>query len=337
MLNPSNAAVRGFGGALSNLHGALAETGSINAFRAATALPPEAQKMIDDAVVRVGLDRLVLVDDLISQGLVKPLPNWLAVPSIQQRKMGRAGHAHRSFTPGVRGERQTPDETSYTIPVTATWDDFSFGIREQMNSERVGAPLDTENISQAARNVNEAIEDQGVNSGITVDGNSQPGLLNAPDVNTYQYLGGATGLAWTDAAKTGAHILQDVGDMIDLLEGDNYFDRATLYVNTTYGRKISTEDYASEYPGTIKQRLEQVEVGGVPLRIRTADKLPANRTALVTMNTSVIDVVDGQRPTAINWLSPDGFTRFFMVLACQIVRPKSDADSQSGIVLGNTT
>lgn len=329
--------IRGLASAV--MHGAK----NLADLRALAPLPPDAQRLIDDAVVSVGLSRLTLVADLLAEGLVKPLPNWLAVPTIYQRRSGRAGHAQRTMVPKARGERQIQNEDGVTLPVFCTWDDFSFDVRTIAAALRAGYDIETSHVTGATRNVNEAIEDQGINglvdeqgNLIKVGGHSAPGILNATGVNTYQYLGGATGRAWDDASKTGEHILADVIDMVEILQGDGYYGPYNLYLPTTYGLKMGF-DYKSATSGTIMSRLEELTAGNRPIRIRVADQLPANRTALVQMTEDVIDVVDGQRPAQVGWSDGPEFESFSIVLACQIVRVKANIEGGSGIVVGNTT
>jgi len=311
--------------------------------RAATPLPPHAQELIDDSIVQVQLNKLQLVEDLLVEGLVKPLPNWLGVPTIFQRRQGRAGQAKRTMVPNTRGERQVIDEDGITIPIYVTWDDFSFDVRTIAAGNRAGYDIDTSHVQGATRNVNEAIEDQGINGLTDEDGNlvkiaghQARGLLNAPNVNTYQYLGGATGRAWDDATKTGEHILADTNDMMEAAGASNYTGPYNLYINRAYGYKLN-EDYKSATSGTIRARLEELEAGGRNLRIRVVDNMPADRVALVQMTSNVIDLIDGQRPANVGWEDLAGFEMFSLVMACMVVRVKDDYDGGSGIVVGNVT
>lgn len=334
---PSGLPIRGLSQAV--MHGAQ----NVADLRSLAPLPPDAQRLIDDAVVSVGMSRLTLVADLLAEGLVKPLPNWLAVPTLYQRRSGRAGHAQRTMVPKARGERQIQNEDGVTTPIYATWDDFSFDVRTIAAANRAGYDIETSHVTGATRNVNEAVEDQGINglvdeqgNLIAIGGHTAPGLINATGVNTYQYLGGATGRAWDDATKTGEHILADLIDMVEILQDDNYYGPYNLYVPTAYGLKLMS-DFKSATSGTIQSRLEELIAGNRPIRIRVADQLPANRTVLVQMTEDVIDVVDGQRPSQVGWEDGPGFESFSIVLACMIVRPKANFDGASGIVVGNTT
>lgn len=322
--------LNGDGGSLAS---ALRAYGSVGEMRAATPLPVDAQRLIDKAVIEVGLDRLTIVEDLIAAKLVRPLPEWLSVMSLYQPTVGRAGHAQRSMKPLIRGERQVQDRGGRTIPIFCTGDNFSFEIREILAGKRAGTDLETSHVKGATRNVNEAFEDQAINgAGFNVNGNSAPGLLNAPNANTYAYIDGE---AWTASGHSGEDIFADVQAMMALAAADGYPGPYNFYYPTAYGGKINT-DYKAANNDSIVKRLRELEAGGRPINFRQADKLPANRTILVQMTDDVIDVVYGQAPTAVTW-SPNPYETRSNVLGCIIVRPKTNIEGGSGIVLGNLT
>jgi uncharacterized linocin/CFP29 family protein len=313
----------------------LARNLSVGQLRSLTPLPAEAQKEIDKAVVRVGRTRLVLVDDLISEGLVYNLTDPLSVMQLEWESTSETGGAQRTMSPSARGENQLPNRTPSRVPIFLTTDDFFLGIRTFRASQRVGQPLDTTLVEQATRRVNEAIEDQAFNgASLAVGGYSAPGVLGAPSVNSYVY--NDSGQAWDNAGKTGEEILSDVLSMIDLAVGDKRYGPYNLYVPTLYGNKLNA-DFKANSAMTTLQRLEQISVGGRNLQVRVADALPANKTVLVQMTSDVIDLINGQAPVTIPWTSPDGFTLYWLVMAIQVVRVRADYSSNSGIVVGFTS
>jgi uncharacterized linocin/CFP29 family protein len=306
---------------------------SVAQMRALRPLPENAQKLIDDAVVRVGLDRLAIVADLLAEGLTFNIgQDFWGTTQLQWDTTTEVGHAHRTMDPEARGENQMVDRTGTIIPIYLTWDDFKLGVRTIAASQRGGAPIDTTMVEQATRRVNEAIEDSAINGiAAPVFGSSVPGLLNAPNVNAFTY---ETNTAWDAAGKTGEEILQDLLGMIDLARTDRKFGPYNLYVNTAYGNKLN-EDFKANSDKTIRMRLEEVVAGGRGIRVREADQMPTNRTALVQMTSDVIDVVVGQQPTTVSWDAASGWSTQFVVLACVVPRVKTTASSQSGIVVGN--
>lgn len=300
--------------------------------RAMTPLQEDAQKVIDQAVVRVGLDRLTVAADIMAEGLTYPLADPLSVMEVQWETISKAGGAQRTMSPAARGENQLVDRVPHRIPIYVTTDDFFMGVRTVAASRRVGSPIDVTMVEEATRRVNEAIEDATINgAGVVVTGNPTPGLLTAPNVNPFTYAGSE---AWDVVGHTGEEILTDVLGMIDLAQAVRKFGPYNLYVNTSYGNKLN-EDFKANGDKSILMRLEEIVVGGRNLRVRVADLLPANRTLLVQMTSDVVDMITGQSPTLVSWESNDRFTLYWMVMAIIVPRVRSDYESQSGVVAGN--
>jgi len=310
---------------------AMAEGGgdlSIASLRALSPLSERAQILVDKAVLEVGLSRLVVTADIMAAGLVYPLSDPLSVTQIEWEAINKVGGAQRTMNPSARGENQLPDRKPYRIPVYLTTDDFFLGIRTLKMSQRVGQPLDTTLVSQATRRVNEAIEDATINgSGPVVGGFSAPGILNAPNANTYSIV-----VPWTTA--TGEQIRVDVMNMIAKLQTDLKYGPYNFYVGTTYSNALDA-DFKANGTQTIRQRLEQIQAGGRPIKFTTADAMPATTVAGIQMTSDVIEIVNGQPPTVIPWTSLDGFTLYWLVMAIMIPRVRSDYDGNSGIVIGS--
>lgn len=305
--------------------------------RAMRPLPENAQKLIDDAVIRVGLDRLAIVGDIISEGLTFNVgDDFWGITQLQWDEISETGGARRTMEPLARGENGIPQRRPRTVPLFLTWDNFELGIRTMRASQRGNAPLDVSIIEQKTRRVNEAIEDVMINGlDETAFGFSAPGLLNAPNASTYAYAGGE---AWNAAGKTGQEILDDVLAMIDLARADRMFGPYNLYVPTNYGNALNKNfsDGVTTFDKSVRARLEEIVAGGRNLRVREADMLPANRTVLLQMTSNVVDVVIGQQPTVISWEGPSGLDMFWLILACVVPRLKTTYTDQSGVVVGNT-
>jgi uncharacterized linocin/CFP29 family protein len=291
------------------------------------------QEMIDQAVVRVGREGLVIAADRISQFSV-PLPEWLGVLELTSHKVGESRAANRGMVPGSKPDGGgLQNKTPYTLPIYVTWDEFSFNVRELAAASRFGRPLSTDEVEQATRNVNYAIEDATIN-GLTaaVAGNTIPGMLST--TNTQQYSG--SNKAWDHASKTSAEILTDVLAMRAVLAADKFYGPYTLYVPTAYGAALQKPFEASGVTGLTRQRyLEQLVFGGRNLRIMVADLLPTDRTLLVQDTNQVCDVIVGQTPIAINPAPEVEFHTKFLVYAVIVPRIKSDINSNFGICAGD--
>lgn len=319
--------------AATGMAGALLKANSIAELRSLSPLPDDAQKLIDDKVIEVGLERLTIFADVLAAGLTFPITNPLSILNVQWEQISKSGGAQRTMSPGARGENQLVDRAIQNIPVYVTTDDFNLNIRTLMASQRTGQPLDLTQIGQATRRVNEALEDAIINgAAVTVGGNTTPGILNAPNANTNTYVDSES---WTDAGHSGEDIVTDVLAMVDTLQADNMFGPYSFYMPTTYGNKLN-EDFKSATSGTIRQRLEEIDAGG-KITFKVADRLGLDRTILMQMTSDVIDIIDGEQPTVVPYLSPDGFTFYWIVMAIQVPRLKDDFDGQSGICLGFTS
>lgn len=309
---------------------------SIPALRALSPLSDKAQVLVDKAVVEVGLERLQFVADLMAEGLTYNLTDPLSVTQIEWEQISKTGGAQRTMAPGARGEFQMPKRRIKRLPVYLTTDDFSVGIRTLKMSQRIGQPLDVTLVKQATRRVNEGLEDAAINGATTgdgedmvVDGYAAPGLLNAPSANT-----DALPLADWVTTPNGENVVTDVLGMISKLQADNKYGPYNLYLPTSVHTAFQKDYAAAKGEGTIITRLEKITVGGRPLRVREADRMPSTKVALVQMTSDVVELVQGQAPTVIPWTSLDGFTLFWLVMAIQIPRFRDDYDGQSGVCIG---
>jgi hypothetical protein len=326
--------------ALRSFSDALMNCRSIDEIRALSPLPEDAQKAIDDAVTEVKMDRLVLVRDLMAAKLVYNLPDPLAVTELQWDAVNRVGAARRSMEPGTRGENKLIDRSTQRIPIYCTTDEFRLGVRLLRASQKSGAGLDTTMVTQVIRSVNESIEDAAWNGAtteggtlFTANGNSAYGVLNHPDVNTFNFVGGE---AWSAVGHTGEEILADMLGMIEDLINLKFYGPYVAYVTTADWMKLM-QDFKSNSDITTLQRLQEIQTGSGPLSVRVADYLPADTVVLMEQSRGVMDMVIGQEPTIIQWESPQGFDKMFMALAIAVPRIKSDYNGVTGIIVGTPT
>lgn len=302
-------------------------------FRALAPLPERSQVVLDNAVVKVGMERLTFAADIMAAGLTYNLADPLSITQLAWNSANRVGAAQRTMSPSARGENKLPATLENRLPVYLTTDNFSLDIRTLRMSQRVGLPLDTALIEACTRSVNEAIEDAAINGATTIDGQDlqvagykAPGLVNAPNAATQAL----TAAAW-DVTPVAATIYAEVKAMIAKLRANKKYGPYRLYANTEVGANFD-DDYVNAAPqNTIRERLLKIE--GLQA-IRTADMMPANKVILVQMTNDVVDMVVGQQPTVIPYTSLDGFTFHNLVMAIMIPRVRSDYDGKSGVVIG---
>lgn len=318
-------------------------------FRAAAPLPDNSQKEIDQAVIQVGTDRLTLVQDLISAGLVYNLTDPLSVTQLEQWAQNKVANARRVMSPETRGENFKPDMLATRLPIYLTISQFELDIRSLRMSQRVGLPLDVSGIQSATRAVNESIEDAAINGATTLDGQDltvagykAPGLVNAPNAETLSL----TKASWTGDTPVGATVFAQVQAMVAKLVANKKFGPYRLYVSTGIDAALNSDyDTTSGSRGlSIRERI--LKIPNLQA-IRPADLLPNGtiggsnvltgaKAVLVNMTSDVVDVVYGQTPTVIPWTSLTGFTFFNMVMGIIIPRVKQDYNSKTGICVGTT-
>lgn len=302
-------------------------------FRALAPLPDQSQKVIDKAVVEVGLDRLTLMADVIAAGLTYTLTDPLSVTQLEWLASNKVGNAQRTMSPEVRQENFLPDMLANRLPIYLTTAGFELDIRTLRMSQRVGLPLDTANIKSGTRAINENFEDAFINGATTLDGQDlqvagykAPGIVNAPNAATQAL----TAASW-DATPVPATILAEVMSMIAKLVANKKYGPYRLYVPSTVGAFLDNDYTAGAPQNTIRERLAKL---ANLQAIRTADMLPATKVVLVQMTSDVLDVVVGQQPTVIPWTSLSGMTFHNLIIGIMVPRVKWDYNLKSGICVG---
>lgn len=323
----------------------LLEAAENDGFRTLAPMQDKAQVIIDRAVVEVGLQRLTIAADILSEGLTYNLTDPLSVAQLEWNAISKTGAAQRTMSPSARGESKMPAMTPNRLPIYLTTDQFEIDIRTLKTSQRVGTPLDTTLVKQSVRAVNEAVEDSVINGASTIDGQDlqvagykAPGLLNAPNAATKTNL---TKAAWV-TVPVGATVFAEVMAMIALLQANQKYGPYNLYVPTSIGNALDNDFNATNNAQglTIRQRLLQISS---LKKVTVADLLPGGdatgtgaKVVLMQMTSDVVDIVVGQNPTVIPWTSLDGFTIHNLVMAILIPRIKYDYNNKSGICIGTT-
>lgn len=299
---------------------------SVGSLRALSPLPYNAQIVFDKTVIQVGRSRLTVLNDFLDAGLVYDLPNAMGTPQLRWYRDSDGGGAQRVMTPKAREENEMPQIDWKDLPIYITMGTFSLDVRGLMMSQRAGLPLDVTNIEHTTRRVNEALEDAMINgAGITVAGMTAPGLLNAPNANTQ-----VIAVNWNTA--TGDQIRTDIMAAITTLQGLKKYGPYNVYVNTAWGLQL-TKDFKANGNQSILSRLQEINVGGRNLMIKSADMIPVNKAVVVQMTADVADVVVGQTPVVVPWKSPDNWTYNWAVMSIIVPRVRSDYNNVSGIVV----
>lgn len=324
--------------ALRGLAGML-ECGSVEQFRAAGPLPNDAQEVLEDTIIQVAKKGLNLIPFLMEQGLSDQHPGWLGTPEIKHRRISRSGNANRGMVPGAKTQSSQQVYSFRTQPLFATWDRFDINIRDLETAKRLGGSPETSSVEQSVYECNVAFEDQAINGlDFTINGNSTFGLLTAPNASNFQYTG--TNKAWDDPLKTGKEITDDIKGMVTLLNANNHGDGPfLLVVNKPYEIAIKadrwTDTTTTAVSTSVAKMITDMEYGNAPIKIIGANFMPADRVALIHLDSQVVKVRIGQEVTPISWAHPSGFSFETIILGCMVTQWFDDHDGQSGVCLGD--
>lgn len=283
-------------------------------------------KRIDEQVLMIAQRRMVGINDLISRGLVFDMGGaGLGKTVLAYQDASDINDAQVSMDAVNRGAKDRQEFDINYLPLPIIHCDFSYSVRE-INMAREGKiPIDTTMAEAASRKVSEKAETilfQG-NSAFTFGGGTIRGYQDHPDRNTV-----SLSANWDASSKTGAQILDDVLSMIQASINDRYYGPWGLYIPTAYQRVLG-EDYSAQYPGSIRERLMQLE--GLEY-IRVADFISANNVILVNLNSECVRMVAGLPLRTVQWESEGGFQLNFKVLTILVPQIRSDQDNRSGIV-----
>ena len=295
------------------------------ALRTLDTLPRDAWIQLDNDIMTTAATRIQAVADLFSAGLTIPLANALGKTVFGYEKLSDLDPATVSMDGMAISENDRAEFTFSAVPIPITHKDFFLNIRTLAATRLRGEPLDTTQARISARKVAEKVEEMLLIGGKTFAGLPIYGYTTHPNRNT---VGFGTNGNWSQSAKTGENILEDVLDMIALAEGDKYYGPYWLYASRDSSSKLET-DFKANSSLSIIQRLQQVS--GIS-RVAYLDLLPANTTILVQPTADVVQLINGEEPQTVQWDVNGGFGVNFKVFAIQVPLIRADADGGSGIV-----
>jgi len=248
--------------------------GNENPFASNATLRKDEWETIDDKVNEVMRERLTVVDDLRSRGLVQPV-GLGAILRVTER-LEQTLEAEVTYDGDTAPKRDRPSYLRDTIPVPVISTDFQISWRQLEASRTRGEPLDVTAAAAATRRVRDKQQDLVTNGfGTGPSGNAIPGLVTAAN---RQEVSLTTG--W-DAS--GATVIEDVLRLVQAAYAVNLFGPFYLYVPKNYWAALQ-EDYSTEKGDrTFIQRIlafediEQVRPLGMP---RQLDALPARQAGV---------------------------------------------------------
>lgn len=295
----------------------------------ATTLRREEWIQLDDAVLIAAKERLRVVTDLRSAGLVYNIPNGMGKTVLESQTMGDITPATISMDPARKSEGDRPEFGIVNLPLPVIHKDFYFNARQVATSRNTGAPVDTTTAQLAARRVAEEAEKLtlGLAPTFTYGGGTVYGFVNFPQRVTVT-LTDPTSSGWTPAT-----LVQEVLQMKRESTSLFYFGPWVLYVSPDWDVYLDDDYSAEKGDNTLRQRLAQIS--GIT-DIRTADFLTGYQIVMVQMTSDVVRMVVGMDVTTIQWETDGGMRLNFKVMAIMVPQLRSlstDAES-TGIIHG---
>jgi uncharacterized linocin/CFP29 family protein len=281
-------------------------------------------KQYDTAVIKAAQQRLGGVQDLISRGLTYSIGNGLGKTVLEYEDQSDITDAHMSMDAVTRGQNDRPEWDLNYLPLPIIHKDFQINIRALNASRTTGMSLDTTMAELATFKVAEKVETilfQGASS-FTYGGGTIRGYVDFDHRTT------GSGTAWTDSAKTGKQIIEDVVAMKAASISDRHYGPWMLYIPTAY-ETVLDEDYQTGYPKTIRSRI--LEIDGI-LGVRVVDKLASTAILLVQMTPDTVRMVIGMPITMLEWVSEGGMVFHYKIMTIQVPQLRADQNDRSGIV-----
>lgn len=304
-----------------------------NVLRTLATLRKDEWVAFDNVLMEEAALRLRAVQDLFTRGLVKPIANGLGKTMLEYETVGEMTEAIMSMTGLVRSDNDRVEFDSNQVPLPITHKDFFLDLRHLEASREKGESLDTLQARLAGRAVSEKIEYTLINGGGNKQYRGKPiyGYLTHPDVNLETWTGGGN---WEQTAKTGAQFLADVMLMKSAANADRFYGPFVIYYSGQGAAATNLDkDYSSNFQGTIRQRLLQVE--GISA-ITALDFLPVGYVVMVQMTPDVVQIVEGEPLQTIQWDIEGGFGINFKAFAILVPLIRSDPGGRSGIVVLRT-
>lgn len=288
-----------------------------------TPLPLDAERILENEVVTVAQKTRPGVTDLISRGLVRPLPD-IGVLFDQWHRATDLGSAFVSMDiNSAPFERSSFDTDGTPIPITEMR--FQIRLREIAASRRSAVPLDTYHATAAAEKVSQRLEEMLMN-GVT---------LAHGGFSLYGYSSHPNALTDTGAGfDTITNIIPSFVGGLETLRNANRMGPIGWYVpSTQYGEMLAT--FADSSGETALQRVMNnfgPQGSGDFAFIRRSQQLSAGTMIGVELSRSTIDLAIAQDVTTLPWETDGGTVMYWLVYAAIAPRIKKDTNNQTGIV-----
>lgn len=290
---------------------------------------------LDEAIIKAAKPRLRAAADLRQAGLVYQLPNGIAKTVMQFQQQSDITPATISMDGLRQGERDRPVFSLLNFPLPLIHKDFSFPLRQVLESRTGYSPLDITTAELAGRRVAEQVEQLtlGVTSSLLTGndtyrfgGGTVYGYMNFPNRITYTITLPTAG-GWTPSTT-----INDVLMMIKICKQAFHFGPWMMYCGLNWDPYMDA-DYKPTYNSdTLRRRLRMID--GI-IDVRTLDYIPDYSLLLVQQTADVARMVIGLDFTTVQWETSGGWELNFKVICLMVPQLRTDINLNTGLVHGN--
>lgn len=295
--------------------------GDMQSLFGATPLPKDSERILENEVIEVSRTQRSLINDLISRGLTRSLPD-IGVYTTEWHKASNISAA----TIGMELAGTRPDTAkSWSVdgvPIPIIQNGFNFDDRQLMASARSGVALDTSHAVTCAETVAELEESTAfAGASVTYGGYTIAGLTN----HSNRITGSASG-----DFGTLTNVPLTIRQMIAAAAARNQRGRFGVYVATTqYHEGLAHFTDGSGDTGWDRVlRFPEIEY------VREAPQLTAGHVVMIRLSRSTLDLAIAQNTTTVPWEEQGGALRIWRVFSSMVLRlkPDSAATPQLGVV-----
>jgi len=291
-----------------------------------SALPYDAWRQMDSAVLAVAKKVLVGINDLRAAGLVETVSSFGTLTARYQVTSGMSG-GNVSMTGRNQGSgnQDLLEFNMRGVPIPIWWKEFTIGSREIAAAAQAGDPIDTTTAAEAAYVVANDLETALFN-GITLTFDSYS--LQGYRTFTHRSTDTATSYGGAGWSSTPTNAILCVAGMVNAAYNKKQYGPFVLYLNN---REYHLLD-SSFISGLNITVLDRIRAMSAIQDVRLCPTMTAGEAVLISLDSRTIVLKEHMDLTTLEWVSPDGGTHNFKVMAVMAPLMKADYDANCGIV-----
>lgn len=284
-------------------------------------------KEIDRAVITAAKPRLRVFGDLRASGLTYGGFNGMAKSVLLHQDQSDIGPAMVSMNPVKKSENDRPEYGTKGMPLPVISKDFSFNLRELLESRNGSTPLDLTMAALCGEKVAEEVERLCLGTStnaLAYAGYNLYGMTTFPQRGT-QVLTNPTAGGWEPDTTR-----DEVIAMIKQSYDDYNYGPFRLYYSPNWMPAMQKRYnvYDATPLATVLGNLEGIT------SVAQADYLPGYQMILVQQSPQTIQAVVGMDVTTVQWETHGGMEFHYKVMAILLTRLRSDHYGRTGIVHG---